>query len=367
MRLILLGPPGAGKGTQAQRLVEQFKIVQLSTGDMLRAAVKAGSPVGRRAEDIMARGELVPDDVVVAIVGERIVEDDASRGFILDGFPRTVPQAEALGRMLAEKELGLDAVIELKVDEGILLQRVEKRASEMAARGEAPRADDNAEALKKRLDAYRALTAPLVGYYAGKGLLKTVDGMAPIEKVSAVIAELLDVPGGDKVAPARRRPSGSRSAAVRKAARRSSTRTVAVRGGTAASGRKKASGRASNNAASVEARGAKKAGRRPAKPGAPAGARRNVGRNIKATTAAPPTTQDASRKAGHAAKRATPKTSGRSGKQIAKPATKPAKASKQGTQNAKPARKSGAKSRAAPAAKAGKSRRSAVKNPRPRG
>src|ERR671927_1461618 len=136
MRLILLGPPGAGKGTQAQRLVERHGIVQLSTGDMLRAAAKAGTPVGLKAKDIMARGELVPDAIVVAIVADRIDEADAHNGFILDGFPRTVPQAEALDIMLADKKMSLDAVIELKVDEGILLDRVEKRVAQMLARGE---------------------------------------------------------------------------------------------------------------------------------------------------------------------------------------------------------------------------------------
>src|SRR5215475_13777390 len=134
MRLILLGPPGAGKGTQAQRLAERYGIPQLSTGDMLRAAVKAGTPVGLKAKDIMARGELVPDDVVVAIVADRIEQPDARNGFILDGFPRTVPQAEALDRLLNQKGLTLDAVIELKVDEGILLKRVENRVAEMVAR-----------------------------------------------------------------------------------------------------------------------------------------------------------------------------------------------------------------------------------------
>lgn len=191
MRLILLGPPGAGKGTQAQRLVEKYGIVQLSTGDMLRAAVKAGSPIGLKTKDIMARGDLVPDDVVVAIVADRVDEPDALHGFILDGFPRTVPQAEALDRMLAAKGLALDGVIELRVDEGILLKRIENRIAEMRARGEALRPDDNAEALKTRLDAYRAQTAPLIDHYAKKGVLRTVDGMAPIADVSAAIDRVL--------------------------------------------------------------------------------------------------------------------------------------------------------------------------------
>jgi adenylate kinase len=188
MRLILLGPPGAGKGTQAQRLVDKHGIVQLSTGDMLRAAVKAGTPVGLRAKDIMARGELVPDEVVVGIIEERIEQPDARKGFILDGFPRTVAQAEALEKLLARKGLKLDAVVELEVDDEILLQRIEKRVAEMQARGEPVRADDNAESLKKRLDAYRAQTAPVSDYYASKGALKTVDGMAPIDDVTKAIA-----------------------------------------------------------------------------------------------------------------------------------------------------------------------------------
>ncbi len=192
MRLILLGPPGAGKGTQAQRLVARYGLVQLSTGDMLRAAVAAGTPVGLKAKDLMAQGALVPDDVVCAIIADRIAEPDAHNGFILDGFPRTVGQAEALDAMLNERKLDLDAVIALKVDEDALLTRVEKRVAEMTARGEAVRADDNAEALKKRLDAYRAQTAPLIDYYGGKGTLSVIDGMAAIDAVERNIVDILD-------------------------------------------------------------------------------------------------------------------------------------------------------------------------------
>jgi len=191
MRLILLGPPGAGKGTQAQRLVQRHAIVQLSTGDMLRAAVKAKTTIGRKAEAIMARGELVPDDVVVAIVSDRISQPDARKGFILDGFPRTVPQAEALERMLAEKGLRLEGVVELQVDKGALLRRLATRVAEMKARGEPVRPDDNAEALKTRLDVYRTQTAPLIAFYAKKGLLRSVDGMASIDAVTAAIDRLL--------------------------------------------------------------------------------------------------------------------------------------------------------------------------------
>jgi adenylate kinase len=187
MRLILLGPPGAGKGTQAQRLVAKHGIVQLSTGDMLRAAVKAGTPVGTKVKDIMDRGDLCPDELVVAIVGDRIEQPDARNGFILDGFPRTVAQAEALERLLHEKHTELDGVVELKVDESALLRRIENRVAEMTARGEPLRKDDNPEVLKTRLEAYRRQTAPLTHYYQDKGMLRLVDGMAPIDDVTAAI------------------------------------------------------------------------------------------------------------------------------------------------------------------------------------
>lgn len=191
MRLILLGPPGAGKGTQAQRLVEKHGIVQLSTGDMLRAAVRQGTPLGLKVKDIMHRGNLVPDDVVVSIVAERIEEPDAGRGFILDGFPRTVGQADALDRVLARTHHELDAVIKLKVEPTILFERIKARVADMIARGEPVRADDNPDALKRRLEEYRVQTAPLIDYYEKKGLLRMVDGMAPIDAVTAAIDRVL--------------------------------------------------------------------------------------------------------------------------------------------------------------------------------
>ncbi|MBY0299247.1 MAG: adenylate kinase [Methylobacterium sp.] len=191
MRIILLGPPGAGKGTQSTRIVERFGIPQLSTGDMLRAAVAAGTPVGLKAKSLMESGALVPDEVVVGIVADRIEEPDAKRGFILDGFPRTVAQAVALDEMLAAKGLRLDAVVEFKVDEDALVGRIAKRAAETEARGEAVRKDDTPEVFKTRLDAYRRQTAPLSAHYAGTGLLRTVDGMAPIDAVTGEIETLL--------------------------------------------------------------------------------------------------------------------------------------------------------------------------------
>jgi len=191
MRIILLGPPGAGKGTQAVRLVERLGIPQLSTGDMLRAAVATGSPIGLRAKAIMDAGQLVSDDVVVGIVADRIEEADAKKGFILDGFPRTVAQAQAFDAMLARKGLKLDAVIEFKVDEEALVERIVKRAKETEARGEVVRKDDNPDVFRTRLEAYKAQTAPLSAYYAEKGALRTVDGMRPIDEVSNELKAIL--------------------------------------------------------------------------------------------------------------------------------------------------------------------------------
>lgn len=187
MRLVLLGPPGAGKGTQAQRLVAEHGIVQLSTGDMLRAAVAEGTGVGKRAQAIMDRGDLVPDDVMVEIISDRIAQPDAARGFILDGFPRTVAQAEALETLLSRHGMGLDAVIELTVDEEKLLERIDKRARETGG----ARADDTPETLRKRLAVYREQTAPVAHYYRGKGMLSQVDGMGSMDQVAGEISSVL--------------------------------------------------------------------------------------------------------------------------------------------------------------------------------
>ena len=191
MRLILLGPPGAGKGTQAQRLVHRYGIVQLSTGEMLRAAVAAQTPVGLKAKDIMASGGLVPDEIVIGIISDRLDQPDAAKGFILDGFPRTVPQAQALDDLLKRKHIKLDAVVELRVNESALLQRVETRVAEMRARGEEVRIDDTPEVLSKRLASYRSLTEPLIHYYSERRKLLTVDGMMTIEHVTREINRIL--------------------------------------------------------------------------------------------------------------------------------------------------------------------------------
>lgn len=191
MILMLLGPPGAGKGTQSQLISEKLGIPQLSTGDMLRAAVKAGTPVGLKAKQIMAEGGLVHDEIVIGIIADRISEPDCANGLILDGFPRTLAQADALDKLLKSKNREIDCVIELKVDDAKLVDRIETRARETAAAGGTVRADDNAEALKTRLMAYYRETAPIIGYYFAHGLLKSVDGMAPIAEVSSQIDEIL--------------------------------------------------------------------------------------------------------------------------------------------------------------------------------
>jgi adenylate kinase len=254
MRLILLGPPGAGKGTQAQRLVKNHGIVQLSTGDMLRAAVAAGTPVGLRAKDIMARGELVSDDDVVAIIAERIDQPDAKYGFILDGFPRTVPQAVALDKMLKEKGLKLDAVIELKVDANALYQRITSRVAQAKKRGEALRPDDNPEVLKQRLEVYHDKTAPLIDYYGMHGSLRSVDGMASIEEVAGAIDKLLGA-----------RPA--KPGLARKAAGASAKKPSGQRATAKAAPAKKATGKAARKIAGKKSAPARKSAAKAAKPG----------------------------------------------------------------------------------------------------
>ena len=188
MRLILLGPPGAGKGTQAERIVAGFGIPQLSTGDMLREAVELGTKTGVHAKEIMERGDLVPDDLVVSVVADRLDHPDAANGFILDGFPRTLAQAEALDKELYQRGLRLDAVLELRVDESVLIDRVKTRAQQTAARGEMVRSDDTPEVCERRLDIYRAQTAPVIDHYRSQGLLTSIDGLQPIEAVAEDLA-----------------------------------------------------------------------------------------------------------------------------------------------------------------------------------
>ena len=187
MNIILFGAPGAGKGTQAKRLVEARGLVQLSTGDMLRAAIDAGTELGLRAKEIMDRGDLVSDEIILGMIAERMDSPDCANGVILDGFPRTVAQAEGLDAMLEERGLALKHVIEISVDEDALFARIENRAAETGG----SRADDNAETLRKRLAVYHENTAPLLPYYVGNGLLKTVDGMLSIDEVGQVIDGIL--------------------------------------------------------------------------------------------------------------------------------------------------------------------------------
>lgn len=193
MNLILLGPPGAGKGTQASRLEAERGLKQLSTGDMLRAAIAAGTPVGLAAKAIMDRGDLVPDEVVVGIIADRMKEADCAKGVIFDGFPRTVAQADALGDLLKSQGQKLDAVIEFQVDDKILIERVLNRAAQDAAAGKAVRADDRPDVFPNRLAKYHRDTAPLIAYYREKGLLRSVDGMKAVDQVSGEISAVLEV------------------------------------------------------------------------------------------------------------------------------------------------------------------------------
>jgi adenylate kinase len=234
MRLILLGPPGAGKGTQAQRLVHKHGIIQLSTGEMLRAAVAAQTPVGLQAKDIMASGSLVPDEIVIGIISDRLDQPDMKNGFILDGFPRTVPQAEALDELLKKKHIKLDAVVELRVNESALLNRVETRVAEMRTRGEEVRIDDTPEVLSKRLASYRSLTEPLIHYYSERRKLLTVDGMMTIEHVTREINRILSAIGAVE-------PKGAKAAAPAKKAAAATRKTAKPAGKKVAKTAKKAS------------------------------------------------------------------------------------------------------------------------------
>lgn len=191
INLILLGPPGAGKGTQAKRLEEKYGLKQLSTGDMLRAEMAAGSPLGLKVKAIVDSGSLVTDEIMIEMIANRIEQPDCKNGVIFDGFPRTVAQAEALDKMLEAKGRPLSAVIELKVDEEALVKRLNNRIAETKARGEAVRGDDNEETLRKRLQVFREQTAPIIPYYDGKDMLQSVDGMAAIEVVEAELAKIL--------------------------------------------------------------------------------------------------------------------------------------------------------------------------------
>jgi adenylate kinase len=270
MRLILLGPPGAGKGTQAQRLLHHYGIIQLSTGEMLRAAVAAQTPVGLKAKDIMASGGLVPDDVVIGIISDRLDQPDAANGFILDGFPRTVPQAQALDDLLKKKHIKLDAVVELRVNESALLQRVETRVAEMRARGEEVRIDDTPEVLSKRLASYRSLTEPLIHYYSERRKLLTVDGMMTIEHVTREIYRILGALG---VGEAKAAKKSAKKATGSKRAVKTSKPVVRAAAKSAAKGAGKGarkSAKTARKAAKAPGKAGKTAPKRAKKPSAKA-------------------------------------------------------------------------------------------------
>ncbi|HEY0568417.1 MAG TPA: adenylate kinase [Xanthobacteraceae bacterium] len=265
MRLILLGPPGSGKGTQAQRLVQRYGIVQLSTGEMLRAAVAAGTGVGLKAKDIMASGGLVPDDIVIGIISDRLDQPDAAKGFILDGFPRTVPQAEALDQLLKKKHMKLDAVIELRVNESALLQRVESRVAEMKARGEEVRVDDTPEVLTRRLASYRSQTEPLIHYYSERRKLLTVDGMMTIEHVTREIGRILAAIGAVEARAARKAGAAKRAAKAAKSGARRAPGKASKTASRGAKSPRKAAPRKAAKTARKSAKTAAKASKRTAR------------------------------------------------------------------------------------------------------
>ncbi|MGX0963484.1 adenylate kinase [Bradyrhizobium japonicum] len=276
MRIILLGPPGSGKGTQAQLLVQRYGIVQLSTGEMLRAAVAAGTPVGLRAKEIMASGGLVPDEIVVGIISDRIDQPDAKNGFILDGFPRTVPQAEALDDLLKHKHLKLDAVVELRVNESALLSRVETRVAQMRERGEEVRVDDTPEVLTKRLASYRSQTEPLIHYYSERRKLSTIDGMMAIDEVTRAIHRQLLALGA--VEPKSHGKAHARSAAKSAPAKKGAKKAkVAKKPAKTAKKAAKSAKKAAKNAV----KGAKKAAKKTVKKAAKTTAKKAVKKGAK--------------------------------------------------------------------------------------
>ncbi|AWO92204.1 MULTISPECIES: adenylate kinase [Bradyrhizobium] len=280
MRIILLGPPGSGKGTQAQLLVERYGIVQLSTGEMLRAAVAAGTPVGLKAKEIMASGGLVPDDVVVGIISDRIDQPDAKNGFILDGFPRTVPQAEALDELLRQKHLKLDAVIELRVNESALLSRVETRVAQMRERGEEVRLDDTPEVLTKRLASYRSQTEPLIHYYSERRKLSTIDGMMAIDEVTRAVHRQLLALGA--VEP-KTHGKGTAKGTSKSAAKAAPAKKGAAKAKTAKKSAKTAKkpAKSAKKAAKKAAKGAKKAVKKTAKKTVKKAAKKTAGKAVK--------------------------------------------------------------------------------------